>query len=201
MSSQRWRQVFTNQPNRSPRKIWPRKLLPSILSDLTTWSSNPYGQSFEAALDLRKWDYTKHCTAGLGFFTKSSRFLLATMDPSTPGAQVDKWQTQLWGTWLISIDDVEVSTINAAQEAFAWLLETSHHTCTLVFSHPLISPNISNCGIPIMSQDNFFQFTHNQLNHRCDLLHNSPCSCQIRLYNKTLSSDGRNYWVMHLTRG
>ncbi len=93
-------------------------------------SSNPYRQLFQAALDLKKWDYTKHCTAGLRFFTISGQLLLATMDPSTPRAQVDKWRTQLWGTWLISIDGIEVSTIAAAQEAFAWLLEASHHTCT-----------------------------------------------------------------------
>jgi hypothetical protein len=74
-----------------------------------------------------------------------------TMDPSTPRAKVDKWQTQLWGAWLISIDGVEVSTIAAAKEDFARLLETSHHTCTLVFSHPHISPDISNRGVPIMS--------------------------------------------------
>jgi hypothetical protein len=123
-------------------------------------SSDLYGRLFEAALDLRKWDYTKHHTAGLRFFPKSGQFLLATMDPSTPGAKVDKWQTQLWGAWLISIDGLEVSTIAAAQEAFAWLSETSHHTCTLVFSHPHISPDISNCSVPIMSRDNFSQFTH-----------------------------------------
>ncbi len=112
---------------------------------------NPYRHLFEAALDLRKWDYTKHCTAGLSFFTKNGRLLLVTMEPSTPGAKVDKWRTHLRGAWLISIDGIEVSTIAATQEAFAWLSETSHHTCTLVLSHPHISPDISNRGVPIMS--------------------------------------------------
>jgi hypothetical protein len=166
-------------------------------------SSNPYRRSFKAALDLRKWDYTKHCSACLRFFTKSGRLLLATMDPSTPGANADKCWTQLRGAWLISIDGVEVSPIAAAQEAFAWLSETSHHTCTLVFSHPHISPDISNRGVPIMSRDNFSQFTHNQLNHHHDLLHNSPCSRRIHLYDITFSGNVRNYttWVMHLTCG
>ncbi len=150
-------------------------------------SSNPYGHLFEAALDLRKWDYTKHRTAGLRLFTKSGQLLLATMDPSNPRAKVDKWQTQLRGAWLISIDGNEVSTITAAQEAFAWLLETSHHTCTLIFSHPHISPHISNCGVPSMSQDNFSQLTHDQLNHCRDLLHNSPRSHHICLYDITFS--------------
>jgi hypothetical protein len=49
-------------------------------------SSDPYRHSFVVTLDLRKWDYTKHHTAGLRFFTKSGRLLLTTMDPSTPGA-------------------------------------------------------------------------------------------------------------------
>ncbi len=164
-------------------------------------SSNPYEHSFKTALDLRKWDYTKHCTAGLRFFTKSDRLLLATMNPSTPRAKVDKWRTELWGAWLISIDGVEVSTIAVAQEAFAWLSETSHHMCTLVFPHPHISPDISNCSVFIMSQGNFSQFTHNQLNHRRNLLHNSSCSRCIHLYNIKFSGNIRNYvtWVMHLT--
>ncbi len=35
-------------------------------------SLDPYSCLFKAALDLRKWDYTKHCTAGLRFFTKAA---------------------------------------------------------------------------------------------------------------------------------
>jgi hypothetical protein len=124
------------------------------------------------------------------------------MDPSTHGTQVDKWQTQLRGAWLVSIDGVEVSTIVAAQEAFAWLSEASHHTCTLVFSHPHISPDISNHGVP-MSRDDLSQFTHDQLNHRHDLLHDFPCSRRIHLYDITFSGDVRNYTtrVMRLTCG
>jgi hypothetical protein len=84
------------------------------------------------------------------------------MDTSTPGARIDKWRSQLRGAWLIiSIAGTPVHTFEEAQTAFASL------SCTLLFSHPEISPDISNRGVPIMSRSNFTnfsQYTHDQLN-------------------------------------
>ena len=90
------------------------------------------------------------------------------MDTSTPGARIDKWRSQLRGAWLIiSIAGTPVHTFEEAQTAFASLSGSFASDCTLLFSHPEISPDISNRGVPIMSRSNFTnfsQYTHDQLN-------------------------------------
>jgi hypothetical protein len=53
-------------------------------------SLDPYGSVFEEELDLRKFDITTHRSAGLCFFEKNGRLLLASMAPSTPGARVPR---------------------------------------------------------------------------------------------------------------
>jgi hypothetical protein len=169
-------------------------------------SSDPYGWSFEASLDLRKCDLTVHPTASLRFITKGDRVILATMDPSTPGARIDKWRTQLRGAWLESIAGMAVHSVAEAQAAFASLSGHNVLDCTLVFCHPKVSPNISNRGVPIMSCDDFSdfsQYTHNQLNNCADLLDGDPLVLRMRCYDIELSGDVRNYTtrVMRLTRG
>ncbi len=123
-------------------------------------SANPYGHSFEASLDLCKCDLDVHHTAGLRFITKSGQLLLANMDPGTPGAKVDRWRTQLRGAWLVLIAVTPISTVTEAQAAFASLSGNNVLDCMLVFSHPKISPNISNRGVPIMSKEDFSQYMH-----------------------------------------
>jgi hypothetical protein len=49
-------------------------------------SPDPYGTAFEEELDIRKFDLQCHATAGLCFFEKDNRILLASMAPSTPGS-------------------------------------------------------------------------------------------------------------------
>jgi hypothetical protein len=111
-------------------------------------SSDPYGWSFEASLDLRKCDLTIHPTASLRFIIKGDRVILATMDPCTPGTRIDKWRTQLRRAWLESIAGMAVHSVAEAQVAFASLSGHNVLDCTLVFCHPEVSPNISNRGVP-----------------------------------------------------
>ena len=49
-------------------------------------SPDPYGRTFEEPLDLRKFDLSKHPTAGLRLIIHDGRLLLASMDKSSPGA-------------------------------------------------------------------------------------------------------------------
>jgi hypothetical protein len=56
-------------------------------------SPNPYFDAFEQPLDLQKFDYTKHPTAGLSLYKKSERLYLATMSPSTPAEKIPDWRT------------------------------------------------------------------------------------------------------------
>jgi hypothetical protein len=53
-------------------------------------SQDPYGNAFEEELDLCKFDITTHRSAGLCFFEKNGRLLLASMAPSTPGAHIPR---------------------------------------------------------------------------------------------------------------
>ncbi len=169
-------------------------------------SDDPYGRSFEITLDLRKWDLTTHRTAGLRFLPKDDRLVLAAMDPGTPGARVDRWRTQLRGASLVSIAGVPVHTVEEAEAALTTLSGPSLLDCTLVFCHPKVFPDISNRGVPIMSRDDFAQFsqlTNDQLNNRLDLLNESPLILQTRAYDIITSGAVRNYStrVMRLTRG
>ena len=49
-------------------------------------SPDPFGSAFEEELDLRKFNFDNHQTAGLCFLEKDNRIYLASMAPSTPGA-------------------------------------------------------------------------------------------------------------------
>jgi hypothetical protein len=155
--------------------------------------ADPYGCSFEASLDLPKCNLQTHWTAGLCFITKHGHLVLAAMDPGTPRAEIDKWRTQLHGTWLVLINGTPVHTVADAQAAFALFSDATAMDCTLVFSHPEISLDISNRGVPIMSKDDFSKFTHDQLNNCIDLLNSGPTLRRTRCYNIVLSGNVRQY--------
>ncbi len=74
-------------------------------------SQDPFFDSFEEVLDLRKWSFDKHCTAGLSLVDHNGRLYLGGMKPSTPGAKVDCWHVNLRGAWLIKVGSAVVSTI------------------------------------------------------------------------------------------
>jgi hypothetical protein len=165
-------------------------------------SPNPYGRTFEKEVNLRKWDLTRHCTAGMRLLEKDGRLVLASINASTPAAWIDHWRTHVHGAWLVSIDRTPVSTITEAEDV-STCLQTSTHPCILVFSHPETSPDISNKGLPIKSKEDFSQFTHDQLNNCLDLITDGPIFQQGRRYNIVESGNVHNYMtrVMRLTRG
>jgi hypothetical protein len=51
-------------------------------------SQDPFFDSFEEVLDLRKWSFDKHRAAGLSLVSHNGRLYLGGMNPSTP---VLKW--------------------------------------------------------------------------------------------------------------
>jgi hypothetical protein len=157
---------------------------------------------FEKEIDLRKWDLTKHRTAGMRFLEKDGRLVLALINASTLAACIEWWRTHIRGAWLVSIDGTPVTTIAEAAAVFACPC-THSHPCTLVFSHPKISPDISNKGLPIMSKDDFSQFTHDQLNNCLDLLTNGPTFQRGLRYELLDLGNVLNCTtkVMRLTRG
>ena len=166
-------------------------------------SPDPFGSAFEEELDLHKFDFNTHRTAGLCFIEKDNRIYLASMAPSTSGARIARWCTRICGAWLININGTPASSISDAQAIFQQLSATRAPACTLLFSHPEITPVISNKGLPIMSTSDFSQFTHDQLNNRIDLLDDGLRLQHKRSYDTVESGDVLNYTtrVMKLTRG
>ncbi len=99
-------------------------------------SPDPFFDSFEEDLDLHKWLYEKHRTAGLSLVFHNSCLYLGGMTPGSPGAKVDWWRVNLCGAWLIKVGPSEVSSILNAQAAFQVLYDSGTPSATLLFSHP-----------------------------------------------------------------
>jgi hypothetical protein len=161
--------------------------------DMIYMSPDPYGCTFEEPLDLRKFDLSKHPTAGLRLNAKDGGLILASMDTSSPGARIDKWRSRIRGAWLVSIGDMVVSTLAEVQSAIRLLSQNNAHSCLLTFTHPEFSPDISYNGLPIISRDDFSQLTHDQLNNRLDLLATGPRFPRIQKYSIVESGEVRQY--------
>ena len=161
-----------------------------------------YG-AFEEELDLRKFTFSSHATAGLNLYEKDQRLYLASMAPSTPGARIAQWRTRLRGAWLIGIDGTNISTLAEAESVFRHLSDTQARNCVLLFSHPEITPDILSKGLPIMSREDFSQLTHDQLNNRVDLLEEGLRVLRTKAYDIVELGAVRQYVtrVMRLTRG
>jgi hypothetical protein len=164
---------------------------------------DPFYGAFHEELDLHRFDLATHGTAGLNFVEKDQHLLLALIDPGTPGAHIPRWHTRICGAWLIKIDGTQVSTIADAMTVFCRLSTTNSRRCSLLFSHPEITPDILSTKLPIISKSDFSQVTHDQLNNRVNLLEDGLRVLRTRMYDIVESGDVRQYVtrVMHLTRG
>ena len=166
-------------------------------------SPDPYHEAFEEIIDIRRFDFNRHRTAGLCLAHNDGRLILGGMAPSTPAAKVPRWRSRLKGAWLIKIGDHTVSTIAQAQHAFAQLSADGASTVTLLFSHPEIRQDISHNGLPIVSSAPFTQHIHDQLNHRWDFSTVADYLRKAPPYETIDSGDVLNYVTraMRLTRG
>ncbi len=166
-------------------------------------SPDPFYGAFEEELDLCKFDLSRHSTAGLNFFKKDQRLFLALMAPATPGARIPRWRTQICGAWLIAINGTHITTLADAQSIFCCLSNANSHGCTLLHSHPEITPDISLSGLPIMSKSDFSQLTHDQLNNHVDLLKDGLRILWTRAYDIVESGNVCQYVtrVMRLIKG
>jgi hypothetical protein len=135
---------------------------------LVYMSPNPYHNAFEEVVDIRRFDFNRHCTAGLCLAQVNGWLILGGMTPSTPAAKIPCWRSRIKGAWLIKIGNSTVSSIEEAQRAFQHLGSASVSSIPLLFSHPEIRQDISRDGLPIVSSASFTQHIHNQLNHRWD---------------------------------
>jgi hypothetical protein len=163
----------------------------------------PYFDAFEEEINLRKFDFRKHRTAGLGLAHVDGRLFLVGMAPSTPGAKIQQWRTRIKGERLIMVGDTPVLTITKAQLAFQRLQNKSTSRGILLFSHPEIRPDLTHDGIPIVSSAPFHQQVHDQLNRRWEF--NTVAEYLRKAPPYKLVEDGNvlnvNTKVMKLTRG
>jgi hypothetical protein len=166
-------------------------------------SPDPFFDAFKEDLDLQKWSFDKHRTAGLSLVVHNGRVYLGGMTPGTPGAKVDWWRVNLRGAWLIKVGSTQISTIFDAQSAFWSLYETGAPSVMLLFSHPELRRDISNKGLPIVSLAPFLQQMHDQLNRRWDFSTVAKYLRKAPPYKIIDSGDVLNYVtrVMRLTRG
>jgi hypothetical protein len=126
-------------------------------------SPTPYNDAFEEELDLRKFNFSRHRTAGMTFLPQDNRLILASMVQSTLGACVPCWRTQLQGAWLLSINDNPVQTLVDVHKAFHDLSLSQQASCILLFAHPEISHGISNKGLLLLCCDLILQLSIDQL--------------------------------------
>ncbi|KAL7528065.1 hypothetical protein ACHAWF_009840 [Thalassiosira exigua] len=166
-------------------------------------SPHAYDDAFDEVTDLRKFDLSKHRTAGMSFVTQNQRLLLATMSPSTPGAKIPRWRLRLRGAWLRRIEDIEVSSIADAQQAFAQVVASGKTTVLLTFSHLEVRHGLSRTGLPILSREEFTQLSVDQFNNRWGLPEDCDLVNRRARYNVVDSGNVLNYvtCAMRLTRG
>jgi hypothetical protein len=64
-------------------------------------SPDPYHEAFEEIMDICRFDFNRHRTAGLCLAHPDGHLILGGMAPSTPAAKIPRWRSSLKGAWLI----------------------------------------------------------------------------------------------------
>jgi hypothetical protein len=165
---------------------------------------NPYNKAFEEELDLRKFDMSHHCAAGMMFLPQDNRLILASMTPSTLGTCIPCWCTRLQGTWLIFVNGTLVHTIAETHQVFHDLYLNNAASCVLLFAHPELSHGLSNKGLPLLRHNQIPQISIDQLSDcwtpPCPTLDDAP---KHPTYDVVINGNIRNVFtkVMKLTRG
>ncbi len=167
-------------------------------------SPDPYYEALEQMLDLHKFSFSHHPTAGLSLFECNGQVHLGTILLSTPAAKLHEWQSWVRGAWLIKVGVITVNSLDNVNKAFRGLEANKSPLATLLFAHPEIQPNLSQDGIPIVLLAPFTQNTHDQLNNHWEFLTVADhlCTCKPK-YKYVQSGDVLNVITraMRLTRG
>ena len=155
-------------------------------------------------MNLRKFDLSKHPTAGLELFEKDGRVHLARISRSTPAAKIPEWGSRIRGAWLIKINGMAATTKADVVAILQNLASSGCPVVTMLFAHPEIHPSLSRDGVPIVSCPPFSRHTHEQMNNRWEFHtvteHLQSCKPSYQLVP---SGDVLNVItrVMRLTRG
>ena len=129
-------------------------------------SHDPYYESFEQDIDLRKYNTSRHRTAGLDLYESDNRVHVRGMNAGSPAAKIPDWRSRIRGARLIKVGDTVVDTVTEVERALSALATSGAKSTHLLFAHPAIRPNLSHDGLPIVSAAPFSLGTHDQLNNR-----------------------------------
>ncbi len=81
-------------------------------------SPDPYHEAFKQTLDLCKFNFSHHPTAGLSLFEQDGQVHLGTISLSTPAAKLHTWWSRVQVAWLIKIAGVMVNSLEDVTNAF-----------------------------------------------------------------------------------
>lgn len=162
-------------------------------------SPTPFHAAFEEILDLRKFDWTRHHSAGLMLLSHSDRVYLGGMSKSTPGSRIPRWISRLKGACLLAVDGVKVKSVEEVHSVFRRLWNDGAKDCILLFAHHEVKNGLTNKGIPLLTRDFLTLTDANQLNNRKSLAPpRQSTSCSYISEGDVLNVVTR---VMKLTRG
>jgi hypothetical protein len=111
---------------------------------------SPYSNAFNEELNLCQFDFNKHRAAALSLIQQGDWVFLGSMVPSTPGAKTPQEHKQLRSAWLISINDIMVTTITDVHNIIRTLHQDNVTTCILLFAHPKMKHGSINKGITLL---------------------------------------------------
>jgi hypothetical protein len=123
-------------------------------------SPDPHHEAFEQTLDLHKFNFSHHPTAGLSLFERTGWVHLGMISLSTLAAKLHEWRSRVCGAWLIKVGGITVNSLDNVNKAFRGLEANNSPLATHLIAHPEIYPNLSQDGIPIVSLAPFTQNTH-----------------------------------------
>jgi hypothetical protein len=166
-------------------------------------SLDPFFGAFKEEINLQKWPFDRHRTAGISVVEHHGCLYVGNMVLGSPGTKVDKWRLHVRGAWLIQVGDTTISTMADAESTFKQLYDSGAPTVTLLLSHPELHWDISHNGLLIISTALFTQLTHNQLNHHWNFATVVDSLRKTSQYKVVDCGDVLNYVtrVMQLTRG
>ena len=116
-------------------------------------SPHPYHAAFEEDMSLVYFAKYDKPSGGMKFVTAGKRLILQHMEKSSPGARIPRWRSRLKQAWLISINEIKVSTVEEVTRVLARLVADGHKFCTLLFAHPEVKHGLTNTGIPQVNLD------------------------------------------------
>ena len=144
------------------------------------FSGDPFGPSFLESISIDG----IHVTAGLALRMDAIRGKLRLMAcvPGTPAAQISRWRQRLQFAYLLELNGIPITTIDAFQQIIATLRSQGVTVCQIRFTFDEIRNSLSGSGLPQLYFDQL-----RDIRTITKSLHNTPALAH-RLTRKGLQS-------------